>query len=614
MIESSFHSESSGGFPQIKTDLQNLAPSKACLVRLSIFVLILGIYCYPAIRTTAVTGSRALPPILAPDLTLYLNISGIHESGPTQVLDPYYGVIIPKARIGYLKFRFTFLCFRLLNEILRGNLWSTVFVWNLIWWGLLTLVGLWFFQELLPDRSTIVVIAAVAILMLFNFGILQSQLSAWLHPFSLASFQKIELPYVRSFFPQVPAPLLLLYLGLQTKALQKNQRWLWAALAIIQFLAFTIFPFAMLMMAGITAVALLAGFLSGSFRLPWGTVTMYGIACAFADASFLLHGNEAARSGAPGQYALIQVRPSALPHTIGGMWVLLLALTVGVFFLRELAPAVKWPILGLGITNLLLLMGDALFSETALQVSHHAGYFVHISATILIVMLMSAGARYVPKYAQLFWVIIIVFVVINGMLIAHATYRSFLPANQQHADLAALVRAEPMSADDLVIARSLSVDDDCGWVPLLSPTRVLYCRSAQVLLSPQQNRDIQRFRQALYLHFTGRDSRWVERVLEDPNAIAELTRLTFLGQVTASLADRQQAIDSVRTELIPILSRLENHDPGMQAFFSNFRHVFVIDDLANPFFQQSRISAYLTTETQTTYKLLQISKCTSAKP
>ena len=594
--------------------LENILPLRARVACLSIFVLVLGVYGYPAIRTTLATRSRALPPISAPDLTLYLNISSIHESNSGQIIDPYYGVAIPRVRLGYLKFRTSFLFFRALNQFLNNDLWLTVLLWNLIWWGLLCAVALWFFREFLPDCSPLAPVAGLAVLMFFNFGILQTQLSAWLHLPSLHGFQALELPYIRSFFPQLPVPLLLLYLGLQIKALQKSHWSLWVALAITQFLGFTIFPFAMLMMAGITAVALLGIIISRRSPLPWGIISLYAIACAASDLGFILHGDQVARSGAPGQYSLIQLRLSALPHTIGGMWLVLLVLTVGVFLFRDLTAQVKWPLLGLGITNLLLLMGDTVFSETALQVSHHAGYFVHFSAAILAAFVLSAGTRLVPKVNVVLWGIAVALLAVNGMLIAHATYEVFLPANEEHAALAAVLQPDPPGANDLVIARSLVVDDDCGWVPMLSAARVLYCRSVQVLLSPEQNTQVQRFRQALYLYFTNRDSRWVERVLADPNAVAELTRLTFLGQVTTRVSDRQDAINEVRTQLIPLLQRIEERDPEVPAFFSRYQHIFVIDSLSNPFFENSRLSAYLKNESQRTYAQWQVSKCTPARP
>jgi len=593
--------------------LKNLEKLKSRFLYAGIFLLVLAIYSYPAIRTTLTTGSRALPPLSAPDLTLYLNISNIHDTASGQIVDPYYGVPIARVRFGYLKFRLSFLLFAALKHLLHDDLWLTIFVWNLSWWALLTAISLWFFRQFLVNQSSLGVSAGVAILLLFNFGILQNQAAAWLHLPSLGSFQKVELPYLRAFFPQLPAPFLLLYLGFQIKALQTKRWSLWVALAVTQALAFAIFPFATMMMAGITAISLLGMIICKRWPVPWRTISIYAIACAISDLGFLLHGDQAARSGAPGQYSLVQLHLSALPHTIGGMWLVLLVLTVGAFLVRDIPPEVRWPLLGLGITNLLLLMGDAVFSETALQVSHHAGYFVHLSAAVLVVFLLSSGLRSIPKWKHVFWSSAILFFALNGMLIAHATYELFLPANEDLAALTAMLESDPPRPDDLVIARSLVVDDACGWVPILSLSHVLYCRSAQVLLSPEQNSQIQRFRQALYLYFTNRDALWVERILSDPNALPELNRLTFLGQVTASVADRREAIRQVRSELIPLLNKIENHDPEVQGFFSGYHHVFVIDRLSNPLFQNPRISTFLKIETQQTYGQLRVLQCIPAQ-
>jgi hypothetical protein len=177
------------------------------------------------------------------------------------------------------------------------------------------------------------------------------------------------------------------------------------------------------------------------------------------------------------------------------------------------------------------------------------------------------------------------------------------------AELAQSLKADPPLATDLVIARSLFVDDDCALVPLLSNSHSLFCRNAQVLLSPEQNQQIQRFRQALYLYFTNRDDRWVEHILDDPNAMSELTRLMFLGQVEANAEDRQRGVESVRQELIPLLIKVQNHDPVVRSFFAQYRRVMVIDHVADPYFSTQRLSAYLKIERQQTVGKLLILDC-----
>ncbi len=276
-------------------------------------MLVLGIYSYPALRTTRVTSSRVLPPISAPDLSLYLNISGIKTTSDGRVIDPYYGVPVSTARMGYLKFRLAFILFEYLHILLHTNLWWTLFLWNLFWWGFLCALAVWFFQQFLPDPSPVVVLAGIAFLMFFNFGILQGELAAWAHLPSWRGFQSVELAYIRPFFPQIPVPLLLLYLGLQIRALQKKSGWLWAAMAATQFVAFMIFPYAMLMMAGITAVSFVGQLVSRREPIPWLTLAAYALVCGLADLLFFFHGSRLSRTGAPGQYALIHLDLSMLP-------------------------------------------------------------------------------------------------------------------------------------------------------------------------------------------------------------------------------------------------------------------------------------------------------------
>lgn len=556
-------------------------------------LVVLGIYSYPTFRTTEVLDSRILPPVFGPDLSLYLNISKAETNQGAPVIDPYYGVDVPVARMGYLKFGLAFRLFRELTSLLRGNLWWAVLLWNLCWWGILCIIALWFFRRFLPDNSPPTVLVGLALLMLFNFGILQNQVAAWTHFAGFRAFQNVQLPYIRSFFPQIPVPLVILYLGLQIRALQKWTWPWWAAMAVTQFLAFTIFPYAMLIMAGISAVAIFGQLVSGK-RTKWIALSGYAATCAIGDLIFLLHGTQIARTGGPVEQPLIHLQLSILPHRIGGMWILLAALAAAVLFVRDLAPEVKWPVFGLAATNLFLLLGDVFFSETALQVSHHAAYFVQATAAVLVTFLLTNALAYLPSastIARSVFYCISGLLIVNGLLIAEETHRSSLAANREQTELSRVLTSDPLQENDLVIARSLTVDDDCAWVSLISKSHVLFCRNAQVLLSPEQNQQIQRFRQALYLYFTNKDDLWVEHVLSD-HASSELSRLTFLGQITTNVEDREKNIDAVRSELIPLLIKVEKRDPEVLDFFGHYRRIVVIDDSRNPYFAGSRLSQY----------------------
>ncbi len=579
--------------------------------------LVLTIYSYPALNTARRTGNHSVPAMTAPDISLYLNISNVGTPVSAQVVEPYYGLTVPAARLGYLKFRTAFLLFGSLSGLLHGNLWLSLLLWNLFWWALAYGISWWLFEQFLPDRSPVIVLAGLALLMFFNFGVLQSVLAGWRHLPSLRGFEGIELPLIRSFFPQLPVPLLLLYLGLQMRALQKRSVWIWAAMAATQLLAFSIFPYAMLMMASVTAVTIIGQAFFSRDRQPWKIISLYAIACGLLDILFFLRGSGSSRSGAPGQYALVHLQMSVLTHRIGGMWLLLAALTLAVAFVPTLKPEIRWPIVGLGLSNLFLLLGDAFFSETTIQMSHHGGYFVHPTAVVLATFFASALCALYPA-ARTTWctaaAAFTALLVLNGLFIAVSTYRVFLSGNEEQAELTRLLRSDPPTSSDLVVARALTVDDDCAWISILSSSHVLFCRSAQVLLSPEQNEQIQRFRQALYLYFTGKDHRWIEDVLNNPAAVTELTRLMFLGQVTTDAVDRKTGIDAVRQNLIPLMLKIENGDSDVRAFFSGYRHVLVIDSVAKPSFSDSRLSSYLTIEDQRIVEGLRILKCSPRVP
>ena len=166
--------------------------------------LVLAIYSYPTLKTSAATGSRVLPPVTSPDTSLYLNISTMKTAGSGEIVDPYYGIPAPTPQMGYLKFRTAFVLFAGLNRLMRGNTWWALLVWNNLWWALLCVVAGWFFEASLPRSSLLIVLSAIAMLMFFNFGVLQNNLGAWRFLPSLRGFERVELPFIRPFFPPAP--------------------------------------------------------------------------------------------------------------------------------------------------------------------------------------------------------------------------------------------------------------------------------------------------------------------------------------------------------------------------------------------------------------------------
>lgn len=215
-------------------------------------------------------------------------------------MNPYYRTPVPENGAAYLKFSLGFKIFGELNRLLDHHFWLSLLVWNVFWWTLLALVAFLVFRTFLPISSQAIVIPGVALVMLFNFGVLKTLVLAWIHLPSLAAFDAIGLPFMRAFLPVIPSTLVLAYVGLQIDTLRRNRALNWFAMAGLQLLALPIFPYATLMMAGLTAFSVT----SQLARKPqmWRAAIGYGIVCAVLDFAFLRHGSLAVYEGRSSQF------------------------------------------------------------------------------------------------------------------------------------------------------------------------------------------------------------------------------------------------------------------------------------------------------------------------
>ena len=562
-------------------------------------VVILALYSYPFLRARAELGSTVLPPIFAPDLSLYLNLSNIETIGGGQVLNPYYHVPLPSNGTGLLRFDFAAKLFGLFSRLLDGHTWFALLIWNLFWWGLLCGVVLWVLERFLPATPPGILVVGLGLMMLFNFGVLKTLLIAWLHLPSLSGFQFLGLPFMRSFISIIPITCLLAYLGLQMEALRRRNLIPWMAMGALQLLALAIFPYATLMMAGTTAVSVLWQIFAGVQRDELHVPILYGIGCAVLDGAFLLRGS----LDLYGKHSsMIHFQPNLLPHLIGGAWLLLVILTIATVRTKALPPTVKGVLVGLAATNAVLMLGDVVVSPTKILLSPHAGDFLHTTVAILITFLAAAAwasrQRKFRAASGALWGIAAI-LLLNGLLLTSGTYRDFLPSNREMVELSRLQRTWNLKEGDLVIARSQSVDDLCGWTVLLSKAQVLYCTDAQMMLTPQQNRDIHRFRQALYLYLSGKDSVFLERALSGPESSSLMYQLGYWTEAMAlSAEDRMEGVHAVRADLIPLLEQVERHDFAVNRFFQEFRRIIVIDSVRHRTFDDERLASFLKLEEQ----------------
>ncbi len=563
------------------------------MAQFAALAVVLVIYLYPSLRARADFGAASLPPIFAPDLSLYLNLSSVRTVSPGQVLNPYYLVPVPANGTAYLKFRMGAALFSGWNKLLAGRIWLAMFIWNLFWWGLLCAVALWLFERFLPGGSPEVGIAGLGLLMLVNTGMVKPLLTAWVHLPSFSGFQGLGLPFMRAFAPQIPIPLLLGYLGLQMGALRRKSLYRWVGMAVLQLLALSAFPYATLMMAGLTFVSISWQLLSRGPRGVWQIPLVYGVACAVADGAFLMRGslNIYASHSSP-----VYFQPQLLPHLVGGAWLVLCLLTLATVLSKTLPAEVKWPLVGLGTTTALLMLGDAVVPSTVLLLSSHAGYFAHPTVAVLFTFLVSAALVRMHKQSTKTRIAVgvaLFVLALNGMLLSVGTYRAFLPANREQVAVARLLSLRRPAGGELFIARSQSVDDACGWAALLSGRAVLFCTDAEVMLTPQQNRDIHRFRQALYLYFSGKDSDYLERIINHPNPGA-MYQLGYWAEASSvSREEQEEGLRGIEADLMPVLARVERHDPAASQFFHQFSRIIVLDDLHDPTFLPARLASFL---------------------
>src|SRR6476661_2969346 len=154
----------------------------------AVLALVVAVYSYPSFKARTELGSRDLPPILAPDLTLYLNLSNLTQISEGQVVNPYYRLPVPRNGAGYLKFGLAASLFGSLDRTFGGGTWAALLIWNAFWWGCLCATALCIFERFLPSGSQVLVVLGAALLMFFNFGVAKTVILAWLHLPSLAAF------------------------------------------------------------------------------------------------------------------------------------------------------------------------------------------------------------------------------------------------------------------------------------------------------------------------------------------------------------------------------------------------------------------------------------------
>ena len=559
---------------------------------LAIVGVTLVIYLMPSALANR-TGS-SVPALFAPDLSLYLNLSRLAHAAPGIVVNPWYGVSVRSASLVYRKFGLSFAAFHLLWVAIAKSWWRSLLLWDALWTALIAVCA-WRLLRRLGVAAGWSTSAALALLMLVDLHSLPAIPGAWLHLPSAERFTAFSLPFMRSFFPQVAIPFLLLYLENLLDLISGQaspRRWIWAAL--LQAITFAIYPYATLLMAGATAFAGLVAIATAAPRPGVLKLATFAAACGAMDLIYLLAVGFPTAGGA-GRTALLHFDPALFLHLAASKTLALtVILAIAAALLTRRHPEIRISFSGLGLTAAVMLVADAVVSP-GLQVSHHALFLLQPVLALLLIGIAAELAtrlpqRALPGIAAFATAIFIA----HGALSAYGNYLSMRGFNGRIAESAAVLQSSGLTSRDLVIAPAETVDDLAAWVPLLSPASVLFCRNAEFVLSPEQEATAQLPREAAYLYMTGRDRAWLAEALSTQTPVEQQN---FLAPTQSRLLlegpHRAAALADLRRQLGPLLSPADAGDPAVSQLFAGYDRVLVLDAPDRPLFHQDRLARYL---------------------
>lgn len=553
------------------------------------------IYELPYFLTLRKTGWSPLPAVVdyPADQMLYLNLSVIKNATPKEVVNPWYGTTVPAVDVPHLRFPITFLLFRVTHTIFRS--WTTaMLVWAGMWAGLTFVAGVFCLNSLFPegDRRWTVIAA-------FGLMVLQSPL-IYVAEFrqlpSSAGFYQLWLPYLRFAFPQVAVPTVLVYLGTQIRALKIGSKWALAVMVLLQFVAFTAYPYILPVVAMAAAIAFLIALRQPDARvLSTESVLLFAAVCGLLDVGYLLFVGFGSSQGNV-QFALQFRREMILPALRPYVLVLVTGACLALFS-RASVVAARVTVAGLALSSALFAFSDVFFPVTAI-VLIHVNYFIALTTWLpWIVVLWPWIERFDGRLLR---VVFVSLLLVTGTWEAFANYRTSLSVNSLHAAAVIEIEGLALKPKDLLLAPAQFSDDISCWVPLVSPAKVLFTRDAENVLSADIIRGEQALRQALYLEARGISHAtllsWTDAGAPDwrMNSIALFGEMGYLSSPLQS--DHLKAKKLVRDRLGPMLAQLESDPTSANFLFRGYDRVIVIDGVSEPLFQPPAFAPWLEIE------------------
>lgn len=546
-------------------------------------------YELPYILTLAKTGWTPLPPILESDQMLYLNLSAIHHASATEVVNPWYGDLVPAVDVPHLRFPITFVLFRFTHAVF-GSWTAAMLVWAAVWAALTFVAAVFCLDSLLPDaKPRLTLVAALGVV------VLQPPLTYLAEirrlP-SVAGFFELHLPYLRFAIPQIIVPLVLAYWGLQARALKDGSKWLLASMALFQLAVCAAFPYFLPVLAVGTAIAILiAKRRKSETNLSWSATMVFGGICGLLDIGYLLlaglgksHGNV---QFAP-QFRAAMILPAMRPYVFE------LVIASGLAMFSRASVAARATVAGLALSNALFGFSDVFFPAEA-QILEHPHYIISLTTWLPLLVFMWVFLEALDSPALRTALISVLALI--GVWEGFASYRSSISANMLQTAAVAELEKLALTDKDLVVAPAQFSNDISSWVPLVSPSKVLYTSDGENILSATDTRREQTFRQAVYLSMAGMNLASLASVTASDSPSSRLNALVQQGdrgyQRSPLAADRQRARSLVRERLGPLLAQLDADPALARGLLAGHERIIVIDSSSQPFFDPSAFSKWI---------------------
>jgi hypothetical protein len=538
---------------------------------IAVTVVVVALYMAPYLAMWRAMRYSAVPPMLAPDLYLYLTLSQMPVLDG-QMTNPWYGIQVSAREMPYYTFGRALWLFGRLDAMVGAVPWSLL-LWNAILTALICMTAWWLFRTagIIHPASLALAIAAIT---LVNFEVL-NQLAIlalrdyWIKPIVWVPI--VWLPYVRFFLPQIAIPFVLCYLTLLLKVLRGGGRWLWAWMALIQVCVLVTFPFALFVVAGATAVAVLFTWRRRLWRVP--DVAVFAAVCALSDGIFLARNSTGLRA------KLFDLDAGKLLAT-GRLTPLVIAvLSMAVLRLvrdRELAAMIG----GAGLAIAVSFGLDAVMSGEYL-VTKHVLYLFHTVVALLVIVLVRDLAAMIRRDAlrRALRFAALVATLACGVVGAFMTYKVWLVSNVARAELARVIGGA--RSNDLVIAATDDPVSEPTWLPLISKAQVLYCRD----LDPSTGRADVPLRFALQLHLLGRSAAEVRADLltypeRRPGAYSFLLGFRKMGLIGGRRSE--EARSAVMRQLVPRLAWLESSPQAVGSLLARYDRIWVVNPRRSP--------------------------------